>query len=519
MSIVKIHKAPVCLSLSWLNSCVKLKPEFTAGNNLKKCEFGQQKIDRGRQGDDGSALFHRYHRSTPMNSYGQMPCQAPLCSMASTSTASPIRMLFSLLYHLPFSLTFIAEDVLESRTMSRRSMEELRKFEREPQRSRPYTGKSGFVWPFHKAEITIQLPLKEKSRSSLPPGASKLRVVGRGGSGSQLRQVSLSNPAVLDAEPQPDVHHHPRHLPEAEPSASPAFYRPTGRGGLGSLSTRPPTPLKPPVVIQSLLRGRKRRRTRSEEQCTIYEEPSSTIPQNTDPGQDEDTIDEICPTCHEHRQRSLNQLTRTPGAVLSPRQLAKRPATFKNSSETSISTDLDSSGGSLPHDEDNSTPTDDSNFTNDLAQSWSGMDTRSSFESDKHSPMTSLLPSALRGENMHHTKRIPNPHIDSDNSTTMTSPTTRKDKFLASKEPSSSSTTHIYVSNHSTSHFDKVSSDNDPFLDLSGYDAQCDWLVPLDNHNDELVISIARGAPSKTQSWTGEWNEDIQDVIKNLRRL
>jgi hypothetical protein len=94
---------------------------------------------------------------------------------------------------------------------------------------------------------------------SLPASKeSKLRVVGRGGSGSKLRQVSVSKPIVTVAlETDNLAQRHP-----VDPGGS--FYRPTGRGGLGSLSTNTPTalkplkPLKPPsAILDRFLHGRK----------------------------------------------------------------------------------------------------------------------------------------------------------------------------------------------------------------------------------------------------------------------
>lgn len=162
--------------------------------------------------------------------------------------------------------------------MLRKSMEELKTGDREPQ-TRAYTGKSAFVWPFHRTEIAIQLPLKEKSKSksrnSLPAGSSKLRMVGRGGSGSQLRKVSLSNTAALSEQGGS------RQTPEL-PESSSSFYRPTGRGGLGSLSTRAPTPMKPPtVILGSLLRGRKQSQAQIEGPPSIRPQSLSSNPESS----------------------------------------------------------------------------------------------------------------------------------------------------------------------------------------------------------------------------------------------
>jgi hypothetical protein len=81
---------------------------------------------------------------------------------------------------------------------------------------------------------------------------------------------------------------------------------------------------------------------------------------------------------------------------------------------------------------------------------------------------------------------------------------------------------HLHVSTHLTSDSvsndhstsDSVFNDDEP-QDPNGAVGKSDWLVPL----NEVVISIKRTAPSKTQSWTGEWNREMRDVIRDLRRL
>jgi hypothetical protein len=73
---------------------------------------------------------------------------------------------------------------------------------------------------------------------------------------------------------------------------------------------------------------------------------------------------------------------------------------------------------------------------------------------------------------------------------------------------------HLHVSTHS----DAVSVGvpyHDVSSDLNEPVAKSDWLVPL----NEVVISIRRTSPSKPQSWTGEWNREMKDVIRDLRRL
>ena len=159
------------------------------------------------------------------------------------------------------ALILLAGDIFEigsTRSKSRNSLD----FNREPQSRGAYTGKSGFVWPFHKSgdelEAASKLSLNERSGN-----ASKFRVVGRGGSGSKLRQVSVSNPiVVLETDSTPSLR---QPLDQAAP-----FYRPSGRGGLGSLSTTsPPTArktLKPPNAILGMLRGRKQSEVQLNEQ-------------------------------------------------------------------------------------------------------------------------------------------------------------------------------------------------------------------------------------------------------------
>ena len=160
-------------------------------------------------------------------------------------------MSFAFLLHLAGD-TF---EIGSTRSRSRHSFDFSQKSQ-----SRAYPGRSaGFAWPFHKSgnpETTSKVSLDRQSSSSsqADQGASKFRVVGRGGSGSKLRQVSLSNPiVVLEA----DTTTPPLRQPLDQGTV---FYRPTGRGGLGSLSTSPPTirTTTKPTTFMNLLRGRKR---------------------------------------------------------------------------------------------------------------------------------------------------------------------------------------------------------------------------------------------------------------------
>ena len=187
----------------------------------------------------------------------------------------------------------MAGDVFElgPRSESRNSLNFDR---RQPQQSRAYNGKSNFVWPFHKSgsletttttTTTRKSSLNERSgnNNSLPTTTTtasarvpKIRVVGRGGSGSKLRQVSLSNPAVVVLESESSSCLRQPHDQES------LFYRPTGRGGLGSrrsTGTNPPTamkPFKPPTaMILDLIRGRKRSEVQLNEHFKIHKSSST----------------------------------------------------------------------------------------------------------------------------------------------------------------------------------------------------------------------------------------------------
>ncbi|KDR70027.1 hypothetical protein GALMADRAFT_902230 [Galerina marginata CBS 339.88] len=49
--------------------------------------------------------------------------------------------------------------------------------------------------------------------------------------------------------------------------------------------------------------------------------------------------------------------------------------------------------------------------------------------------------------------------------------------------------------------------------------ALSNWIIPPPIDDDEIAFSITHNVPDKPQTWTGEWNSDIQDVIKSLRSL
>jgi hypothetical protein len=294
---------------------------------------------------------------------------------------------------------------------------------------------------------------------SLP--ASKLRVVGRGGSGSKLRQVSVSKPiVVLEAD----------NIAQRQPvDHGGSFYRPTGRGGLGSLSTSSPTalkPLKPPsAILDRFLRGRKPKEGRPHS-VHLIEGPSASMSQDIHP---------------EHASDK--------DSIMEERQTSKSP----------IFDDLSIADKLL-------------GLTRRTHHKWD------SFESDSlSSPMTFAPPSL---ENAPHSKQTPTGTPASDAADSNCTTTSREDHSTqshCSAESSTSPMPHLHVStpldsvSNSTSESDSVDVPPDP-NDTVG---KSDWLVPL----NEVVISIRRTAPSKPQSWTGEWNREMRDVIRDLRRL
>ena len=149
---------------------------------------------------------------------------------------------------------------------------------------------------------------------------------------------------------------------------------------------------------------------------------------------------------------------------------------------------------------------------------------RDSFESDSDtllSPITFAPPSSIFGNAPHHHPEqtlAPTPHseIDSKFTTTLTTREGNSESNSAAAQSyssysleSSTPMPHLHVSTHT----DAVSLLNPD--DLNVPVAKSDWLVPL----NEVVISIRRTARTKPQSWTGEWNREMKDVIRDLRRL
>ena len=196
---------------------------------------------------------------------------------------------------------------------------------------------------------------------------------------------------------------------------------------------------------------------------------------------------------NERRERNLNKLTRTLGAhplkIIEDYHITRSPI-FDNFSTTG-----ENLIGPMSH------------------HPWDSFESNV-LESDTLSSPITFAPSPFEKTS----DILPTPRTSSDVDSSFTSTSSTKDDSVQSHsesslepEPSSSHMPQLHVSTHS----DAVSVPYDVSSDLNGPVAKSDWLVPL----DEVVISIRRTAPSKPQSWTGEWNREMEDVIRDLRRL
>lgn len=222
-----------------------------------------------------------------------------------------------------------------------------------------------------------------------------------------------------------------------------------------------------------------------------FEEPSTSFSQSKHPDYDTSSHieEESLRNSSEHRERSLNKLTRTLGAhplTLMDRQTSKSPIfdNFSTAGEKLI--------GKKTHHRWDSYESDSDMLEND----------------NLTSPIT-FAPASTDNKSTR-SKRKPVPYTSSEIESRFaaTSSTREDDSFQShSPEPSSSRMPHLHVSTHT----DAV----DESSDLNGPVAKSDWLVPL----NEVVISIRRTGPSKPQSWTGEWDREMKDVIRDLRRL
>ncbi|CAA7266444.1 unnamed protein product [Cyclocybe aegerita] len=74
---------------------------------------------------------------------------------------------------------------------------------------------------------------------------------------------------------------------------------------------------------------------------------------------------------------------------------------------------------------------------------------------------------------------------------------------------------HPYSS--STSLSGVTSAPTTPFTTV--FPNKANWLIPPSPQDEEALFAIKGTAPDKPQAWTGEWNSDMQDVIRALRHL
>lgn len=216
---------------------------------------------------------------------------------------------------------------------------------------------------------------------------------------------------------------------------------------------------------------------------------------------DDDNLDNISyiekatrSTPNVRHQGSLNKLARTLGEFPRPpvddRQSCNDSLVLENSPtqdsralprRASLGESFVEPGPSY-HKSDSSTPTDDLHVLNlgdELSRSWGELDNRSSFDSDSHSPII-FAPSPFCAN--------------------LTSPTGE----------------HVSAPSHSHSlSLPNLTSDPNS-LSAVRYNS-----IELGTHDEDtsLILVPAQTAPSKSKSWTGEWNEDIHDVIQGLRQL
>ncbi|KAF8798413.1 hypothetical protein BYT27DRAFT_7264978 [Phlegmacium glaucopus] len=426
----------------------------------------------------------------------------------------------------------------------------------------PYTRKPSFVWPFHaqasqESGIGSQVSTKDQSSLSLSDNSSQYRVVGRGGSGSRLRQqAASSNSAGSESN-----------VPRPSQPPKPGFHRPTGRGGAGS-SSKTVVASNPPTSLLDFLRGHKPSQTQRTERrknlppsirAQSPAAPSFTISNHSrdylddngiyplisptsegvslsnlrDSESDNNSVlaisyieeEEIYPITKEQRQRNIDKLARTLGALPSPLMEGRQsspvsnysPITFsnpfsRNDSKTLLTAPLDDKfkgqRSSRRH----------FRSSDDLSQSDLADDSYSfSLEDDApHSPITFAPLSPTKA------KPLPLPLSDDDSGlSTPTSTGGRNSASLTELSLPSPTVTHIHVPEHLTPRSVSPPYEEDPPQSpTDGITVKSNWLVPLSKNNDEIVISAKRTTGrSKPRSWTGEWNTNMQDVIRSLREL
>ena len=224
--------------------------------------------------------------------------------------------------------------------------------------------------------------------------------------------------------------------------------------------------------------------TESQAGNSSFERPSTSISQIHPDYDNNSIIEEVTRRkSHEHHERSIDKLTRTLGAhpLMEDRQRTKSPIF------------------------DNFSTTDERSYNQ-----WDSYE-GDMLESETLSGPITFAPAST--ENVSRSKRTPTRHTrgNNDSSVTTTSSTWTTEDDSVQSDPSSSRMPHLHVSTHT----DAVSVPYDEFSDLDAPVTKSDWLVPL----NEVVISIRRTSPSKPQSWTGQWNREMKDVIRDLRRL
>lgn len=248
---------------------------------------------------------------------------------------------------------------------------------------------------------------------------------------------------------------------------------------------------------------------------STLEQLSPLISPSPDPDDNDDTDsyieDAIRPTPDERRQRSLNKLIKTFG-VREPGDIQQLPqkvskGLFKRASMLLI-------GDKFKAPRSPRLSLESRTHTCDLHQLdlADDLDNVSNFEGVTHSPITfSSLP---LDKSTPHPEQIPSPLSDVNCSMAISPTGESNSTFLHSLTEPSLLFSPATLTDHSTSH--SISVHNDiPSPNPNDLPVKSNWLVPLGTHNDE-VISIRK---TKPQSWIGEWNGDMQDVIESLRLL
>jgi hypothetical protein len=423
-------------------------------------------------------------------------------------------------------------------------------------------------------------------------GGTTVRIVGRGGSGSRLRVVTLT-PEVPQIEPS-----HHREQPAS-------LSRSTHPGAGGSRSRQKPVSPAPPLL--SILRRRKQKgpNSKGKEREFAHSHPMSldlsyqianeststfstirfsgeegvptpsffpldesiersspdkiSLPLSSSTSTFDSTVEEgpldtwtpstedldldlyledtPCPSSEERRKKSMEKIARTLGNLphddlhgISPHEppgrefIPNRPSiiddgpTKKDPKKAFRRASLSFSGmssvfvrpaGPRPRDSMKShhslsTLTDDLHQLN-LVDDFS--------DSSSASPGSPILfsppsPSTIRPPNA----ATLNPHgveVEQESLSVPSPGLSRSHSYSHTPRPRSES-----LSSHSHSPSISISSD-----DHSTISASSAWIFPPPDHREEATFSTGSNTGEKPQSWTGEWNCDMDDVIRALRAL